>query len=58
MQKPQLTIPLLINAARDFSELMTNQDHPDLLGVTDGKAVGTYVEHFLFRDLFHSPNDA
>ena len=49
MQKPQLTIPLLIDAARDFSELMTNQEHPDLFGVTDGKAVGTYVEH-LFQN--------
>jgi hypothetical protein len=41
----QLTINELIKAAKYFSEETSRQNHPDLIGVTDGKAVGTYVEH-------------
>lgn len=40
-----LTIEKLINEAKKFSEEMSGKNHPQLLGVTDGKAVGTYVEH-------------
>ena len=43
--KPTLTIENLIAAAKLFCETMTKQNHRDLIGVTDGKAVGTYVEH-------------
>ncbi len=43
--KPILTINLLIREAKAFCDFMSGEDHPELLGVTDGKAVGTYVEH-------------
>lgn len=43
--KPQITIKNLIEEARVFCEFMTKENHTELLGVTDGKAVGTYVEH-------------
>lgn len=43
--KPQLSIQLLIQEAKQFCEDISNHSHPILHGVTDGKAVGTYVEH-------------
>lgn len=43
--KPVLTINHLIEEAKMFCEFMSNENHAELLGVTDGKAVGTYVEH-------------
>lgn len=43
--KPVLTIDYLIREAKIFCNCMSEEDHPELLGVTDGKAVGTYVEH-------------
>lgn len=45
----ELAIPHLIQEAKNFSELISAQNHHALIGVTDGKAVGTYVEH-LFQD--------
>lgn len=35
----------LKNEAKIFCELMKKENHVSLIGVTDGKAVGTYVEH-------------
>lgn len=43
--KPVLTIDKLIQAAKQFCEIESKENHIDLIGVTDGKAVGTYVEH-------------
>ncbi len=43
--KPILTIDYLIKEAESFCDFMSEENHIDLLGVTDGKAVGTYVEH-------------
>ncbi|MDE6442014.1 MAG: restriction endonuclease [Clostridia bacterium] len=43
--KSNLTIDLLIQEAKLFCEIMSNENHKSLIGVTDGKAVGTYVEH-------------
>lgn len=43
--KPLLTIDALIESARRFCEIESRLNHIDLIGVTDGKAVGTYVEH-------------
>lgn len=43
--QPVLTINDLILEAGDFCRLMSQVNHAPLLGVTDGKAVGTYVEH-------------
>jgi len=43
--KPELTIDILIDEAAKFSEIESIYDEPSLYGVTDGKAVGTYLEH-------------
>jgi hypothetical protein len=43
--KPKLTIPKLIESARLFCLAESRFDNSFLFGVTDGKAVGTYVEH-------------
>ena len=43
--KPVLTIDKLIESARRFCEIESKENHVELIGVTDGKAVGTYVEH-------------
>lgn len=40
-----LNTELLFQAAINFCIHQSAIDHPELLGVTDGKAVGTYVEH-------------
>jgi hypothetical protein len=43
--KQNLTLNILKISARDFVHEMSRRDLADLFGVTDGKAVGTYVEH-------------
>ena len=43
--KPILSINHLIREAEIFCNFMSTENHPELLGVTDGKKVGTYVEH-------------
>lgn len=43
--KAKLTIKKLIEEAQTFCKLMSQENHSELIGVTDGKAVGTYVEH-------------
>jgi hypothetical protein len=43
--KTKLTILKLKNDAAQFAEKETSFDEPSLYGVTDGKAVGTYLEH-------------
>lgn len=45
----ELTIDILIREAEIFSQIISSQNHVSLIGVTDGKKVGTYVEH-LFQD--------
>ena len=45
MIKMRLTIDRLIDEAVRFSEWFSELNHVNLIGVTDGKAVGTYVEH-------------
>lgn len=47
--KPKLDINLLIASAREFCEIESIKERPELFGVTDGKAVGTFVEH-AFQD--------
>ena len=49
--KPILTIKHLIEEAKVFCEFMSYENHAELIGVTDGKAVGTYVEHRFQRYL-------
>ncbi len=43
--KPVLTIDQLKIEANQFSEIESTHKEPTLYGVTDGKAVGTYLEH-------------
>lgn len=45
MPKNKLTIALLQKEAKEFSNKESIHDDPELYGVTDGKAVGTYLEH-------------
>jgi hypothetical protein len=49
MQNPPLTIKSLIALAKDFCEQESQTPNSELFGVTDGKAVGTYIEH-KFKD--------
>lgn len=43
--KKKLTIEDLIAEAKTFCEKESKFDNKDLFGVTDGKAVGTFIEH-------------
>lgn len=43
--KPKLTIEILIKEAKNFCERESKVDNKELFGVTDGKAVGTFIEH-------------
>lgn len=43
--KQILTIDRLIESARRFCEQESQENHQQLIGITDGKAIGTYVEH-------------
>ena len=43
--KSQLTVEGLKGAAKQFCEIESTFINKDLFGVTDGKAVGTYIEH-------------
>jgi hypothetical protein len=43
--KSELTIESIKNEAAKFAEMEDSHDEPALYGVTDGKAVGTYLEH-------------
>ena len=43
--KTLLTIQTLCAEAAAFADVESNYDEPKLYGVTDGKAVGTYLEH-------------
>lgn len=43
--KPELMIEHIKDEAAKFAEIETSYDEPALYGITDGKAVGTYLEH-------------
>ncbi len=45
MAKTKLTVPLLCQEASAFAEVESTYPEPTLYGVTDGKAIGTYLEH-------------
>ncbi|MDR1680570.1 MAG: restriction endonuclease [Prevotellaceae bacterium] len=49
MHKRPLTIKSLISLAKTFCEQESKMPNTELFGVTDGKAVGTYIEH-KFKD--------
>lgn len=52
--KPELTIETLQSSAAKFAELETQSNEPQLYGVTDGKAIGTYLEHKFMTNLSES----
>ncbi|MFZ5862010.1 MAG: restriction endonuclease [Nitrospirota bacterium] len=43
--KIALTVEMLVHEAKDFAKRESRHREPSLFGVTDGKAVGTYLEH-------------
>ncbi len=45
MSKKELTIKDLISSANTFCAQETKYKNKELFGITDGKAVGTYIEH-------------
>jgi hypothetical protein len=47
MMKPPLTITSLLDEAKAFAEVESSYPEPALFGITDGKAVGTDLEHKL-----------
>ncbi|MCX5807997.1 MAG: restriction endonuclease, partial [Proteobacteria bacterium] len=53
MTKTKLTISLLQTEANKFATKESSHDEPSLFGVTDGKAVGTYLEH-KFQKYLHN----
>lgn len=52
--KPLLTIDALVQEAECFCAIETKYNHVALRGITDGKAVGTYVEHRFQEYLQHN----
>lgn len=54
--KQELTIPLLCKEAKKFSEIESKHSEPTIYGTTDGKAVGTYLEH-KFQKYLHDKYD-
>lgn len=45
IEKLVLTIDKLLEEAKKFTDEQSKIEYPELFGVTDGKAVGTYMEH-------------
>lgn len=43
--RAKLTIDALIKEAEAFCQTMSKKRHKGIVGVTDGKAIGTYIEH-------------
>ena len=56
MQKSPLTIETMLAEAKKFCHTESTFANPELFGVTDGKAVGTYVEH-KFQNILKSEYD-
>ena len=56
LNKRELTVDLLRREARAFAETESEHQEPSLFGVTDGKAVGTYLEH-KFQEALHCGYD-
>jgi len=56
MPKPKLTVDQLKEEAKIFAQEESGHYEPSLYGVTDGKAVGTYLEH-KFQRYLHSKFD-
>ncbi len=50
--KTRLSVETLIAEAKHFCEAQSKENHVKLIGITDGKAVGTYVEQMFRKHLF------
>jgi hypothetical protein len=53
----KLTVEYLIDCANTFCEQESGKPNKELFGVTDGKAVGTHIEH-KFKDFLLSKYDS
>ena len=62
MQKPVLTVETLGEEARKFAIAESAHPEPTIYGVTDGKAIGTYLEHKFQQHLearyVHAPGNS
>jgi len=62
MEKPTLTVASLLDEARRFTEQESIHPEPTIFGVTDGKAIGTYLEHkfqsYLEASYVHAPGNS
>jgi hypothetical protein len=62
MIKPVLTVASLQEEARRFAEAESAHPEPTIFGVTDGKAIGTYLEHKFHQHLeeryVHAPGSS
>jgi hypothetical protein len=62
MSKEILTLTHLLDEARRFSEQESAHPEPTIFGVTDGKAIGTYLEHkfqsYLEANYVHAPGNS
>jgi hypothetical protein len=62
MPKPTLTVDALRTEARIFADVESTHPEPTIFGVTDGKAIGTYLEHkfhsHLERKYVHAPGSS
>ncbi len=62
MDKSTLTVELLLDEAKIFSEQESVHPEPTIFGVTDGKAIGTYLEHKFQQHLeikyVHAPGNS
>ncbi len=60
--QPLLTIEILCAEAAKFAEIESIYDEPTLYGVTDGKAIGTYLEQkfttYLARNYRYQPGNS
>ena len=56
MKKQNITIKSLITCAKEFCEQESRMPNQELFGITDGKAVGTHIEH-KFKDFLLSKYD-
>lgn len=59
---PELTLPALKLTAAQYIKHLSATPVPELFGITDGKAVGTYVEvnfsRYIAKEFAHAPGNA
>lgn len=62
MSKPELTVEILLSEAARFAAMESRHPEAAIFGVTDGKAIGTYLEHkfqaFLEQGYVHAPGNS